>query len=88
MREACYDSETGYRSLIANHYVRKLSKTSITHTLLATLDETLPTQSCQDSSSSQVRQAMYDDLFAIAKFAEETLYREIRRGASLNHFPS
>jgi hypothetical protein len=31
---------------------------------------------------------MYDDLFAIAKFAEEILYREIRRGASLNYFLS
>jgi hypothetical protein len=31
---------------------------------------------------------MYDDLFAIAKFAEETRYGEIRRGASLNYFLS
>jgi hypothetical protein len=31
---------------------------------------------------------MYDDLFAIAKFAEETQYREIQRGASLNYFLS
>jgi hypothetical protein len=60
----------------------------MTHTLPATLDETLPTQSCPDSSSGQVRQVTYDDLFAIAKFAEETLYGEIPRGASLNHFLS
>jgi hypothetical protein len=58
------------------------------HTLPATQGETLPIRYYQDSSSGQVRRAMYDDLFAIAKFAEETRYGEIRRGASLNHFLS
>jgi hypothetical protein len=88
MREACCDSETGYRSLIVNPYARRLFKTYMIHTLPATQGETLPIRYYQDSSSGQVRRAMYDDLFAIAKFAEETRYREIRRGASLNHFLS
>jgi hypothetical protein len=31
---------------------------------------------------------MYNDLFAITKFAEETQYREIQREAFLNYFLS
>jgi hypothetical protein len=82
MREAYDDSETGYGSLIANPYARRLFKTSTTHIFLATLDGILPTQSCQDSSSGQVQRATYDDLFAIARFVEETRYGERLKGAS------
>jgi hypothetical protein len=88
MREACYNSETGYGSLIANPYTHRLFKTYMIHTLPVTLGKTSPIQYYQDSSSGQVRRAMYDNLFAIAKFAEETQYGEIQRGVSLNHFPS
>jgi hypothetical protein len=53
----------------------------MTHILLATPDEILPTQSCQDSSSGQAQQVTYDDLFAIARFVEEAQYGEtLKRG--------
>jgi hypothetical protein len=57
-------------------------------TLLATLDEILPTRFSLDNSSGRARQATYVNLSGTAKFAEETLYREKQKKAYLNRCQS